>query len=80
MIQTEKWRQSSLNLCELHKNDNNGHAQMEGEKPTMPYFTQRSTGNWEKLGVGEAVFPREKHTNCLSSVKLSAQTFIQVVL
>lgn len=38
-------------------------------------------GNWVKLGVGEVIFPREEHANCLSYAKWSSpQTIIQVTL
>lgn len=44
---------------ELNKEDTSGHATVDKEKPMKPNPTQRSTGNQEKLGMGEVIFPRE---------------------
>lgn len=55
--------------CEPNMDVTNKPVKLCGERPQGLISMQRTTGNWLKLGAEELLFPREEHTNVLSSAK-----------
>lgn len=47
----------------LNNNDNSRHSKLDKEKPTGFNPTQRATGKWQILGVGEVGLPKREHNN-----------------
>lgn len=67
---THKVSQIRLLKHELNKDDINGHATVNWEKPTRPQpDTKKNYRQLRRVGRGEVVFSREKHTNWLSSAQ-----------
>lgn len=66
---------------ELNKDNTNKHARLDGrESPGGLNSTQKAIFNSGKLGAGAVTFPREAHTNWLSSTTWSdRKTYIQVI-
>ena len=63
--------------CELHKEDNSGHANVGRDLNK----TQRIVGNRGRLSMGEGAFLREEHTNQLTGAERSAlKIYIQVIV
>jgi hypothetical protein len=49
-------------ICELNKDETNGHTKLGRRSPWSLNLAQKTTGNQGKLEAGEVFFSREEHS------------------
>lgn len=63
--------------CELNKDDMSKHVKLIRGNPTRPNPEQKTTGNWVKLSVGEAICPKGRwHQLVVQCQTLSPENII----